>query len=66
MLFESLPQIRGITNVKTVIACFRPNPLAFQMASRKNSGHGMISDPVGTEEGMKRSEELFIKHFGKQ
>ena len=34
---------------------------------------GMISDPVGkvksvvlTEEGMKRSEELFIKHFTKQ
>jgi hypothetical protein len=34
---------------------------------------GMISDPVGkvksvvlTEEGMKRSEQLFIKHFGKQ
>lgn len=32
---------------------------------------GMISDPAGkaksvvlTEEGMKRSEELFIKHFG--
>jgi hypothetical protein len=34
---------------------------------------GMISDPVGkvksvvlTEEGMKRSKELFIKHFAKQ